>query len=67
MIISRSCPETADLFFFFFFELKDASTALERLQVSLVFDIEGAHDVLEALPSTLTVNHLPSRLHPPIY
>jgi hypothetical protein len=31
-------------------------TALRRLQVSLVFDIESAHDVLEALPSTFTVS-----------
>ncbi|KIM84382.1 hypothetical protein PILCRDRAFT_410642 [Piloderma croceum F 1598] len=34
----------------------DASTALERLQVSLVLDIEGAHDVLEALPSTFVTD-----------
>jgi|SRR5882762_4070415 len=37
---------------------KHTSTALQRLQVSLVFDIEGAHDVLESFSSSLTVSLL---------
>jgi hypothetical protein len=45
-----------------FFEFQDGSTALQRLQVSLVFDIEGAHDVLEALSSTLAVGLMSFRL-----
>lgn len=32
------------------------NTALQRLKVSLVFDIEAAHDILEALPSALSVS-----------
>ncbi|KAF7975714.1 hypothetical protein HWV62_8673 [Athelia sp. TMB] len=31
------------------------STAMHRLQVSLVFDIEAAHDILDALSSALSV------------
>ena len=49
VIVFRSCPASADGLF------EDGSTALQRLQISLVFDIEGAHDLLEALPSALAV------------
>lgn len=39
-------------------DLEDHSTVLERLQVSLVLNIETAHALLEDLESSLTVRML---------
>lgn len=39
-------------------DLEDSSTVLERLQVSLVLNIETAHTLLEDLESSLTVRML---------
>lgn len=37
------------------FVLQFATSALERLQIALAFDIEGVHEVLEEMRSSLAV------------
>lgn len=55
-MIQRSCTELLHVFWFNLSRsYQAASTALERLQVSLVFDIDTAHELLDDISATIDV------------